>query len=252
MIKAYAGVYAGAWRYMLACPLLFALPVVVEFIQHVIEMRIGMYDSIAAAQAVEANGLRLAWGVVKVLSLFLAGYWVARFLLLPGGAADARRFDPVAARLYARVLLFSLAVTLVSLLGGDAMHTAGLGAHTMAAGAAFSLVSFVLAILLAPWKVGAALGNAELGFVRSIRLVGWGAWWGIALTVLAVLPPMVLHYAFAIAAIGNQPAAIWALMAVDSLLVGFLGAIIAATDVAIARRAAGDTCLFDEKVSAPI
>jgi hypothetical protein len=252
MIGAYAGVYAGAWRYMLACPLLFAVPVAAEFVQHVIEIRIGMYDSIAAAQAVEANGLRLAWGVVKVLSLFLAGYWVARFLLLPGGAADARRFDPVAARLFAWVLLFSLAVTLVSLLGGDAMHAAGLGAYTMAAGAAFSLASFVLAILLAPWKVGAALGNAELGFVRSIRMVSWEVWWGIVISLFAVLPPMLLHYAVAVVAIGNQPAAIWTLMAVDALLVGFLGAVIAATDVAIARRALGDTYLFVEKVRVPI
>jgi hypothetical protein len=238
MIKAYGGVYAGAWRYALACPLLFAVPVVVEFIQHVIEMRIGMYDSIAAAQAVEADGARLGWGVVKTLSLGLAGYWVARFLLLRG-AADARRLDPVALRLFAWVLLFGLALTVLTLWGGDAMRLAGLGAHTMPAGVAVGLFGFILSILVAPWKVGAALGNAEMGFVRAIGLVGWGIWWGIIFTLLAVLPPMILHYVFAFLAIGAAPGAAWAILAVDALLVGYLAAILAAVDVAIARRAAG-------------
>ena len=237
MIAELKTVYSGAWRYALACPLLFGVPVVVEFIQHVIEMRIGMYDSIAAAQAVEANGARLGWGVVKTLSLALAGYWVARFLLLRG-AADARRFDPVAIRLFAFVMLFGLAWTLVSLWGGDLLRLIGLGEQAMALGVALGLIGFVLSILLAPWKVGAALGNREMGFVRSIGLVGLGVWWGVVFAILALLPPMVLHYAFAFLAIGAPPAAAWAILAVDSLLVGYLGAIIAAIDVAIARRAA--------------
>lgn len=236
MIKAFGGVYSGAWRYALACPLLFAVPAAVEFVQHVIEMRIGMYDSIAAAQAVEANGARLGWGVVKTLSLGLAGYWVARFLLLRG-AADAGRLDPVAVRLFAWVLLFDLALTVLTLWGGDAMRLVGLGAHTMTAGIAFTLLGFILSILLAPWKVGAALGNPDLGFVRSIGLVGWGIWWGIIFSLLTILPPMILHYAFAFLAIGASAGAAWVILAVDALLVGYLGAILAATDVAIARRA---------------
>ena len=237
MIAELKGVYSGVWRYALACPLLFAVPVVVEFIQHVIEMRIGMYDSVAAAQAVEANGARLGWGVVKTLSLALAGYWVARFLLLRDGAAEARRFDPVAVRLYAWVMLFGLAWTVVSLWGDELLRPIGLGEQAMAIGVAFGLVGFILSILLAPWKVGAALGNAELGFVRSIGLVGWGVWWGVIFALLALLPPMVVHYAFAFLAMGAPPAAAWAILAVDSLLVGYLGAIIAAIDIAIARRA---------------
>jgi hypothetical protein len=241
MIKAYGGVYAGAWRYMLACPLLFAVPVLVEFVQHVIEMRIGMYDGIAAAQAVEMNGARLGWGVIKALSITLATFWVARFLLLPGGAAAARRADPVAVRLYFRVMLWSLGWTVLMLWGGVWMQAAGLGAYTMAAGVSVFVINLVLSILLCPWMVGAALGDEELGFVRSIGLVGWGAWWGIVFGLAAVLPPMVVHYALSILAIFSPPGAAWAILAVDALVVGCLAAVIAATNVAIARRAAGDS-----------
>lgn len=238
MIRAYRGVHAGAWHYMLACPLLFAVPAAAEFVQHVIEMRIGMYDSLAAAQAVEANGLRLGWGVVKTLALALAGYWVARFLLL-GGAAAARRRDPVAVRLYLMVMLWTLFVTVLTLWGGDALRAIGLGAHNVAAGIGLALLSFVLNVMLAPWKVGAALGNPALGFVRALRLVGWRAWWGIIFALLTILPPFVAHYALLPLTIIAPAALKWALVAFDALVVGWLAAIIAATDVAIARDAAG-------------
>jgi hypothetical protein len=238
MISDFKQVYGGAWRYAIACPLLFAVPAAIEFVQHVIEMRIGMYESIEAAKAVEAHGARLGWGLVKALSLTLAGYWLARFLLMPEGASAARRFDPVAARLYFWVMLWSLALTLPALWGGDAMRAAGLGDYAMKAGITLTLLSFIVNVMLAPWFVGAALGNSRLGFLRSIRLVGWDVWWGALFSIAAILPPMVLHYAFAFLAIGAAPSAAWAIMAVDSVLVGYLGAVIAATHVAIARRAA--------------
>lgn len=42
MIRDIKDVYAGSWRFMIACPILFAVPVVVEGIQHWIEFSLGM------------------------------------------------------------------------------------------------------------------------------------------------------------------------------------------------------------------
>jgi len=236
MIRDYAGVYRGAWRYMLACPLLFAVPAATEFVQHAIEVRIGMYDSFAAAQAVEGNGARLGWGLVKTLSITLAGFWVARFLLL-GGAAAARRAEPVAVRLYAWVMLFSLAGTALGLWGGGLLRAVGLGDHPVAVGVTLAVLSIILSAMLAPWRVGAALGNAELGFVRSLVLVGWRAWWGVILIVVTLLPLMIVHYALLPVTIVAGAWLKWPLLALDSVVVGGLAAVIGATDVAIARRA---------------
>lgn len=230
-------VYAGAWRYMIACPLLFAVPVAIEFIQHIIEMRIGMYESIAAAQAVEAHGARLGWGLVKTMAIGVAVYWVARFLVLPGGAARAARLDPRAVRLYLPVMLWTLGWTVLLLWGGDMMTAAGLGAHNVPVGAALMAALFVLDVLLAPWKIGAALGNEALGFARSILLVGWRVWWGLIFSLIAILPPMIAHYALGFLAMGASETRAWLLLAADSVLVGYLAAILAATAVAIARDA---------------
>lgn len=240
MIKDYGDVYAGAWRYMLAVPVLFAAPVAIEFIQHVIEMRIGMYEGPAGAAAAEGSQLRLGWGVVKTLSITLALYWVARFLILPGGAAAARRFDPAAARLFAWVMAFGLVTTVISLWGGGLMQAAGLGAFANAAGIAWFVIGLVLTVVLAPWRVGAAIGREDLGFIRSIGLVGLGLWWGLIFIVATALPLMIAHYALSIGAVFAPPqAAKWALLAFDSALVGYLAAVMAAADVAIARRALG-------------
>jgi len=240
VIRDYGAVYAGAWRYMLAVPLLFAVPTAVEFIQHVIEMKIGMYDGVAGAHAAESSSLRLGWGVVKTLSITLALYWVARFFVLPGGAAAARRFDPVAARLFAWVMAFGLVTTVLSLWGGAWMQAIGLGAFAQSAGIALFVIGLALTVLLAPWRVGAAIGREDLGFLHSIALVGLGLWWGVIFIIATSLPLMVAHYALSIAAVFAPPlAAKWALLAFDAVLVGYLAAVMAAADVVIARRALG-------------
>lgn len=117
------------------------------------------------------------------------------------------------------------------------MQALGLGAYTMSAGIALAFLSFILNLMLAPWMVGSALGNAGLGFIRAIRLVGRDVWWGFLLALATIVPPLVIHYAFAGLAIGAMPVVAWAILAIDSVLVGYLGAIIAATNVAITRRA---------------
>jgi hypothetical protein len=72
---------------MLACPILFAVPVAAEGIQHGIEYMLGMYEGMDAAQAVEAHPARMMWGYLKASVLALAAYWVIRYLGL--GAAQA-------------------------------------------------------------------------------------------------------------------------------------------------------------------
>ena len=74
------GAHRDSLLFLLACPLLAAVPVVVEMIQHVAEVKLGMYDSLAAAKAADAHPLRMAFGFAKTLALALAGYWVVRWM----------------------------------------------------------------------------------------------------------------------------------------------------------------------------
>jgi len=68
MIKRIAEAYRTSWRFSLAFPALIAVPVVIELIQHIIEVRHGMYVDRAGTLAAESDPLRLGWGMVKTLA----------------------------------------------------------------------------------------------------------------------------------------------------------------------------------------
>lgn len=88
-----ADIYRSAWAFALACPLLFLIPALVEFAQHIVEWQGGMYDGIADAKAAETDPLRLQFGFAKTLALLLPSYWLSRYILFGNDAARARRIE---------------------------------------------------------------------------------------------------------------------------------------------------------------
>ena len=74
------GVYADGLRTMRGLPLLFAALIAWEFFQHVIEYRIGFFTSRAAAQAVAHDPSRMALGWVKMILVYVGGFFTIRFL----------------------------------------------------------------------------------------------------------------------------------------------------------------------------
>jgi hypothetical protein len=236
MIRDLKDAYAGSWRFMLACPILFAVPVAVEGIQHGIEYMLGMYGGIEAAQAVEAHPARMLWGYFKASILALSAYWVIRYLAL--GASEAGRWDPKAVRLFAPVLLWHLVWGALLLWGGGLLTLAGIEGRTAIwIGLGVYLGNFVLETGLSAWKAGAVLGNEKLTFTRSLKLVAPHLAWGVGFMLLAILPVMAAHYVLGIGAIFAESALVIPMLVLDSVLVGYLGALIIAASFMVARRA---------------
>jgi hypothetical protein len=243
MIGAIRDVFAGSARYAWACPLLFAVPLVAEFAQHVAEVRIGLYDSVASAQAMEAHPLRMGIGYLKILALYLTIYWGVRFWGLGNSAREARRVDPVALRLFSRVLAWGVLWTVINMAPGWlALDRAILIPITIA----LLLLGIALEISLSAWESSAALGNPRIGFLRSIAMIRGSFWWAVGLFLLTILPLMIAHYVAFGLALGAGDARLWALMVFDSLLTAYLGAVIAANAYVVGRRMAehhGETLL---------
>lgn len=232
-------VFVRSGRYALLCPLLFLVPVAVEMVQHAVEIRAGMYVDMAGLKAAEGDMLRLVIGHVKVIALFLTGYWAARFLVFGDDPVAARRIDPVAVRLFVPVMawgLFWLILVQDAPLIAGAMGISGSFAATVLV--VSLLVSLLFDPLLAAWKTAAAAGNPGIGFVRSIRLTLGVYPYAVIVSLLPMLPLMVGHYALAFLAVGKSPALVWAIMALDALLVGYLGVVMIATSYVVARRVA--------------
>lgn len=221
-------VYRGSWRTMIALPLLALVPVVFELIQHVVEVQIGMYNSIEAAKAVEHHPARMAMGLVKVVAITIPVYWTARFLAT-SDRRFASHFDSQAMRLFGLVLLFQTAMAALQ------MFVLPQTATVVLVG---MVLGFPIAALLAAWYVAAPLGNPRIGPVRSTRMMAPVLVSTILISFIAMLPLMIVHYGLAALALLGPKTLLWPTLIVDSLLVGWLSSILAATVYVVAARAA--------------
>ena len=239
MIDALKAVFRHSWRYAAACPALFLIPVGFELVQHVIEFQLGFYDSSAAMVAAESEPARMIMGHVKVIALFLTAYWAVRFVAFDGDRTAASRFDPVAVRLFLPVLAWAL-LALVVIQDGPLLGRAlDLPARPIGIGLLVLLVaSFLFEPLLATWKATAAIGDPQVGFLRSIKLTRSRYGWALGLSLLVVMPLMVVHYGLAFLSVGRSFGLTWAALAFDSVLVGFMGAAMSITNLVVARKVA--------------
>lgn len=219
MLKAIVTTYRGSVAFLVACPLLALIPTVFEMLQHVVEVKIGMYDSLAMAKATEHHPLRMAFGMVKVLSLVIPAYWITRFLAF-GDPVRARAIEPVAIRLFCGVIAFHTAMAAIQLFMLPQSATAMLIAFA---------IGQVVACLIPAWSVAAALGNPDIGLRRSVRIMAPRLPWTFVLLLAALLPLMIPHYALGAVAIMAPKAWLWPALILDSLLVGWLCAIMVAS-----------------------
>lgn len=234
-----ADIYRSAWAFALACPLLFLIPALVEFAQHIVEWQGGMYDGIADAKAAETDPLRLQFGFAKTLALLLPSYWLSRYILFGNDAARARRIEWPAIGLWLTLFalhgleqwwtLFGPALTgLVGLAGMAAQWT----------GYALVLLGAVIGVYFTAWNVAWPTGNTRIGPIRSIGVMKGHFWRTIALMLAGVLPLMIAHYALSLGAIFAPALLDWPLLVIDALVVGMLALTMTGSTTIAARHAA--------------
>ncbi|MEG3178356.1 hypothetical protein U1872_19100 [Sphingomonas sp. RB3P16] len=231
--KALRETYRGSIAFMVACPLLTLVPVLFEILQHVVEVKIGLYASVAAAKALEHDPWRMGFGLLKVAALTLPGYWIVRFLAWRDPARAARLETP-AVQLFAVVLAMQLVSAVLQLFVFSRNGWVLLAAF---------VVLQIVSVALHPWFVAAALGNRAIGPRRSVAIMPRQIPWSFVFMIVAMLPLMIPHYVFgALAIIGPKPL-LWPILLVDSVLVGWLSAVIVASGFVVATRAAAKQCV---------
>ncbi|MDO7842726.1 hypothetical protein [Sphingomonas immobilis] len=230
-------VYRAAGAFALACPLLFLIPPLCEMLQHVVEYRIGMYDSLAAFKAVANDNSRMGFGILKVVATLLPGYWFTRFM---GNGHDVRAaHDFRAFGWWGLVMLVSLLLTATGLFLGDILAPLHLGKQAATfVGAGYNIATAVLGIYLTAWGVAWALGNRAIGPRGSIRIMAGSFWRTIGYVIAGALPLMIVHYALGYGALGRPPALLWPMLTLDALVVGLLALTLAGASFVAARHAA--------------
>lgn len=216
--------YGLSWGFAIAFPLVFLIAPVTEFIQHVIEWRIGLFDSLEQAEALAAHPARTGFGYVKLAALMIGGLWISRYVHSGGdrvrtaavGGASIAAFVPV------------IGVFLALDLGMDQLNPwldeAALGkAGSLAAGLATFLLASILQVLLAGWRVAVPLGDRATGPVASVRRGLRVLPSGLALYFAVFLPLLAAHTALNVAmAFAGPGPLLWSLFVADSLLVGVI------------------------------
>lgn len=232
-------VYGDSAAFVIALPLVAAVPFAAELIQHVVEVNVGMFDSYAAAEAVADNPARNAVGVVKVLSFFLITYFVIRFIGFGRDRRQAVTVTRMSALLFGAVMLFSLAMMAVQQFGGSLLGRWVTEPGQLLAAGTFSLFALMLLeTYLAGWKSAAALGNPGVTVPVSARAMHPRLFRSFGFTIAMMMPLMIVHYALNFAAIGVPAGAMWAILIVDSAVAAFLGIVLAVTIYRVANRAA--------------
>jgi hypothetical protein len=232
-------IYGSAWAFALACPILFLIPVLFEFAQHVVEVRSGLYLSPDSARAAENDPSRMIFGFWKVLAISLPTYWLYRYIVSKRDAAYARAFEPRAVLMW--LAIFLPTVMLMSWLSLFGPSLPGLFGLEGKAATVLKLVSALAqtgtGIYLTAWFVAWSQGNAAIGPRTSFRIMNGFFWHTVALILAGTFPLMALHYA-ALFAIGQPEALVWAAMVLDSFVVGFLSLTMIGANAVAAMRAA--------------
>jgi len=226
------GAHRDGLRVVGGLPWLFGAIILWEFAQHVIEYRIGFFDSRAAAKAVSLDGSRLALGWVKMILVYVGGFFAIRYLVL--GRAAAMRPDARTMRRYAPYVAYSLLLTGLIIYAERLVPAGRINTLRGIVG----LGQIAVEPLLILWIVSAATAGPIRTPWQSARVTGWFYVWALALFFVGRLPLNLAHRALGLYPIGKPALLLWPMLALDALVVGWLIAAIPALYVRIADRVA--------------
>lgn len=218
--RSLARTYRRGFALFALAPLAVALVVVPEFVQHVVEIRIGMFDSREAARALADDLTRWAFGYAKLAGLVLAFAAAARFWAARGQGLGWWRVDRMR---WGRFLL--------GMLGFLGLPSAIGPFQPMLDPLAFEIAMWVLTVVTLPFAFVMLSGLFGDGTIAIRRLLVRSWPWLPLLVVLAVaafLPAQMLHGLLHDLAFGRPAPVVWALMTLDSLVVGLLAALVGA------------------------
>lgn len=168
--------------------------------------------------------------------MLLPGYWFTRHLHWRD-RSRAGAVERPAVRLFLVIFAVQGAIQALAPFGpGIAAFGLDEGARGAVTGA-LVLLQTVATVYLSAWLVAWPLGNAAIGPVRSARIMKGGFWRTIGYVLAGVAPLTALHYALGTGAIGRPRGLVWAMLALDAVVVGYLALTLAGATVTTARQA---------------
>lgn len=211
-LRALGALYRDGARLLWLAPLIPLLAIVPEFVQHIAEVRLGMFESRENFVALDQDPARMSFGYAKIAGLVLAMLAAARFW----GDAAHRWWDlrGVLWKRFGLAIVLNAAVALpIEAMRGRIGDNVLLAVQTVLTVATLPLIVYLFA---------AFLGNSAM----TLRAAFTSGWRRLPLLMLllvaAFVPAQAVHQLNHTVALGRPETLVWLLMVWDSLLVGLL------------------------------
>lgn len=198
-------------------PLIPLIAIVPEFLQHVAEIRLGMFASKAAFAALAMDPMRWSWGYLKVAGLVLSLLAAARFW---GAREQGERWWDLR-KLPWGMVLAAIALNVIATLPLLLLD----GRIDARALQALNIVVTIATLPLLVYLIAALLGDRAMTLARAYRSGWWAALRIVVLVAVCFVPLQLLHGLDHQLAFGQPPALVWLLMAWDALVVGVIAAL---------------------------
>jgi hypothetical protein len=212
--------YRKGFRLFRLAPAIVALIIIPEFVQHIFEIQLGMFDSRDAARALANDPTRWAFGYVKIAGLVLTFLASARFWWC---AAHGGRWYDLRGVAWGKLLVGLL---LFNVIGLCVEPFAAVIAEPM-----LTILRTIFSLLSLPFLfifLAGLFGDQTISIADA-----WKRSWPFVLLLALLLimgfaPAQLLHGLNHRWALGASPALVWPLMFFDSLVVGLLASLVGA------------------------
>jgi len=232
MLNDIVWIYRRILPFLLALPILAAVPFAAELAQHVVEIALGLYKSGVLTPG--ARNVRLAFGIVKIVSIVVIVIVALRFWHFDGDTRRALRPTPMTVMGFfvfaaLEIIDSSLEDGFASLVARVAdLHAAPLSVRLAVHFAPTFLWTFVSGFWL-PWNIALLVDDRSMTLRRSVA-AGWGQlWMYLGLICAGVIPLMTVHYVLGYAAVGKADWIVWLLGSADAAVVVVLTVAIASS-----------------------
>jgi hypothetical protein len=191
-----------------------------EFVQHVAEIQLGMFDSRTTAHAFANSPVRWGFGYAKLTGLVFAVLLTTRFWAKGASLRETLRIGPV-------TLLRIVLVAAVMVLSGGAISW--LGERLLpAAEIGFTILSALLQAGILVWLIGIVSDDPAISPAQALS----SHWPTAALVVILFMtafgPGQLVHALDHRLVLGQSRVLVWPVMAFDSLVVGLMATTIGA------------------------
>lgn len=217
LVRAVIDTYRLGFKSWLFVPGFIAISAIPEFVQHIVEIRLGMFASRDAARALANSPLRWEFGYAKLAGLVIAMILIGRYWAV---GRSWRRALLVPLPIVGRALL-----AIAILAAASYVLSPALVALPMTADVARSIVSMIVQTGLFAWIICILFEDRTITLARAFTERFPSAIVMTLLFFVAMLPGQFVHGLDHRFALGRPAAIVWALMTFDALVVGTLAAL---------------------------